>query len=404
MDLRKVIRDRDVCATLVFVPDEKREVVGGRYELAELLGNGGTAVVHRGTDMRLGRTVAVKRLRPEIAMDERLHALFRREAQSSASLNHPGIVAVYDTGEEVDRNGITQPYIVMEYAAGLTLQNILQEGRMIIPERASEMIWEVLVALDYSHRAGVVHRDIKPGNVMITPTGDVKVMDFGIALAISRASSFPTAPTAAIVGTAHYLSPEQARGMHVDARSDIYSTGCLFYELLTGRPPFLADDPVAVLYQHVREPAVPPSQLSPGLDPIIDRIVMKALSKHVEDRYQRAEDMRKDIDRYLADYRASFEETHADRVDSSNETTLAPNEISGTRSSRTGLTLGDRLRRRRTRGVNLGASETDQPLAAAQQKEESERALALQRLERLRPAADNLDEMSTGVFTLSEEE
>ena len=276
-------------------------LVGGRYELGELLGRGGMAEVRKGTDTRLGRVVAVKRLRTDLASDATFQARFRREAQSAASLNHPAIVAVYDTGEEpaADGSGVSQPYIVMEFVAGRTLRDILREGRKILPERALEITSGVLSALDYSHRAGIIHRDIKPGNVMLTPSGDVKVMDFGIARAISDASSTMT-QTAAVVGTAQYLSPEQARGETVDSRSDVYSAGCLLYELLTGRPPFVGDSPVAVAYQHVREPAVPPSDHDTELPPEIDAIVMKALAKRVEERYQSAAAMRSDIERYLA--------------------------------------------------------------------------------------------------------
>ncbi len=276
-------------------------LIGGRYELGELLGRGGMAEVRKGTDTRLGRVVAVKRLRTDLASDATFQARFRREAQSSASLNHPSIVAVYDTGEEEaeDGSGVAQPYIVMEYVAGRTLRDVLREGRKILPERALEITSGVLSALDYSHRAGIIHRDIKPGNVMLTPSGDVKVMDFGIARAISDASSTMT-QTAAVVGTAQYLSPEQARGETVDSRSDVYSAGCLLYELLTGRPPFVGDSPVAVAYQHVREPAVPPSDHDAELPEAIDAIVMKSLAKRVEDRYQSAAAMRSDIERYLA--------------------------------------------------------------------------------------------------------
>ncbi|RYP82557.1 Stk1 family PASTA domain-containing Ser/Thr kinase [Nocardioides guangzhouensis] len=274
-------------------------LVGGRYELGELLGRGGMAEVRKGTDTRLGRVVAVKRLRTDLASDATFQARFRREAQSSASLNHPAIVSVYDTGEEMSADGVAQPYIVMEYVAGRTLRDILREGRKILPERALEITSGVLSALDYSHRAGIIHRDIKPANVMLTPSGDVKVMDFGIARAVSDASSTMT-QTAAVVGTAQYLSPEQARGETVDSRSDVYSTGCLLYELLTGRPPFVGDSPVAVAYQHVREPAVPPSMHDTELPAELDAIVMKSLAKRVEDRYQSAAAMRTDIERYLA--------------------------------------------------------------------------------------------------------
>jgi serine/threonine-protein kinase len=266
-----------------------------------MLGRGGMAEVRKGTDVRLGRTVAVKRLRTDLASDPTFQARFRREAQSAASLNHPSIVSVYDTGEEMSSDGtdVAQPYIVMEYVAGRTLRDIVREGRKILPERALEITSGVLAALDYSHRAGIIHRDIKPGNVMLTPAGDVKVMDFGIARAMSDAHSTMT-QTAAVVGTAQYLSPEQARGETVDSRSDVYSTGCLLYELLTGRPPFQGDSPVAVAYQHVREQAPPPSTLDDELSPEIDAIVMKALAKPLPDRYQSAAAMKADIDRYLA--------------------------------------------------------------------------------------------------------
>jgi serine/threonine protein kinase len=275
--------------------------IGGRYEIGELLGRGGMAEVRKGTDIRLGRTVAVKRLRTDLASDATFQARFRREAQSAASLNHPAIVSVYDTGEEMSTDGsnVAQPYIVMEYVAGRTLRDILREGRKILPERALEITSGTLGALDYSHRAGIIHRDIKPGNVMLTPAGDVKVMDFGIARAVADAHNTMT-QTAAVVGTAQYLSPEQARGETVDSRSDVYSTGCLLFELLTGRPPFVGDSPVAVAYQHVREQAPAPSSLDADLPPEIDAIVGKALTKRLEDRYQSAAAMKEDIDRFLA--------------------------------------------------------------------------------------------------------
>ncbi len=281
-------------------PPPASGLVGGRYELGELLGRGGMAEVRKGHDTRLGRVVAIKRLRTDLASDPTFQARFRREAQSAASLNHPAIVAVYDTGEEPATDGSTamQPYIVMEFVAGRTLRDILREGRKILPERALEITSGVLSALDYSHRAGIIHRDIKPGNVMLTPSGDVKVMDFGIARAMSDSNTMTQ--TAAVVGTAQYLSPEQARGETVDSRSDVYSAGCLLYELLTGRPPFVGDSPVAVAYQHVREPARPPSDHDTDLPPAVDAIVMKSLAKRLEDRYQSAAAMRSDIERYLA--------------------------------------------------------------------------------------------------------
>jgi len=281
-------------------PPSGPPLVGGRYELGELLGRGGMAEVRKGSDTRLGRVVAIKRLRTDLASDATFQARFRREAQSAASLNHPAIVSVYDTGEEpaTDGSGVSQPYIVMEFVAGRTLRDILREGRKILPERALEITSGVLSALDYSHRAGIIHRDIKPGNVMLTPSGDVKVMDFGIARAMSDSNTMTQ--TAAVVGTAQYLSPEQARGETVDSRSDVYSAGCLLYELLTGRPPFVGDSPVAVAYQHVREQADPPSTHDSDLPPAVDAIVMKSLAKRLEDRYQSAAAMRSDIERYLA--------------------------------------------------------------------------------------------------------
>jgi len=272
--------------------------VGGRYELGELLGRGGMAEVRKGTDVRLGRTVAIKRLR-DLATDPTFQARFRREAQSAAGLNHPNIVAVYDSGEEMAADGThVQPYIVMEYVAGRTLRDVLNDGRKLLPERALEIISGVLAALEYSHQAGIIHRDIKPANVMLTPAGEVKVMDFGIARAISEGTSSVT-QTQAVVGTAQYLSPEQARGENVDSRSDVYSAGCLLYELLAGRPPFVGDSPFSVAYQHVRETPEPPSAYNPELPAGLDAIVMKSLAKRVEDRYQSAAEMERDIQRYL---------------------------------------------------------------------------------------------------------
>ncbi|HEU4948695.1 MAG TPA: Stk1 family PASTA domain-containing Ser/Thr kinase [Kribbella sp.] len=276
-------------------------LVGGRYEEGEPLGRGGMAEVRKGVDNRLGRSVAIKRLRVDLASDATFQARFRREAQSAASLNHPTIVSVYDTGEEPDPNGsgVTIPYIVMELVTGKTLRDLIREGRKIMPERALEITSGVLEALDYSHRAGIVHRDIKPGNVMLTPQGQVKVMDFGIARAVADTSSTMT-QTAAVIGTAQYLSPEQARGETVDARSDLYSTGCLLYELLTGRPPFVGESPVSVAYQHVREQPLPPSSFDPDIPPEVDAVVLKALAKSREERYQSASEMRQDIHRVLA--------------------------------------------------------------------------------------------------------
>ncbi|GGW59654.1 Stk1 family PASTA domain-containing Ser/Thr kinase [Streptomyces xantholiticus] len=276
---------------------EEPRRLGGRYELGSVLGRGGMAEVYLAHDTRLGRTVAVKTLRADLARDPSFQARFRREAQSAASLNHPAIVAVYDTGEDyVD--GVSIPYIVMEYVDGSTLRELLHSGRKLLPERTLEMTVGILQALEYSHRAGIVHRDIKPANVMLTRTGQVKVMDFGIARAMGD-SGMTMTQTAAVIGTAQYLSPEQAKGEQVDARSDLYSTGCLLYELLTVRPPFVGDSPVAVAYQHVREEPQPPSNFDPEITPEMDAIVLKALVKDPDYRYQSADEMRADIEACL---------------------------------------------------------------------------------------------------------
>ncbi|MFE7351645.1 Stk1 family PASTA domain-containing Ser/Thr kinase [Streptomyces sp. NPDC057543] len=276
---------------------EEPRRLGGRYELGSVLGRGGMAEVYLAHDTRLGRTVAVKTLRADLARDPSFQARFRREAQSAASLNHPAIVAVYDTGEDyVD--GVSIPYIVMEYVDGSTLRELLHSGRKLLPERTLEMTVGILQALEYSHRAGIVHRDIKPANVMLTRTGQVKVMDFGIARAMGD-SGMTMTQTSAVIGTAQYLSPEQAKGEQVDARSDLYSTGCLLYELLTVRPPFIGDSPVAVAYQHVREEPQPPSNFDPEITPQMDAIVLKALTKDPDYRYQSADEMRADIEACL---------------------------------------------------------------------------------------------------------
>jgi serine/threonine-protein kinase len=281
----------------------KARMLGDRYEIGEVIGRGGMAEVHEGRDLRLGRRVAVKILRPDLAKDPTFQARFRREAQSAAALNHPNIVAVFDTGEDVltspDGQRTVVPYIVMEFVDGMTLRQLLSSGRRLLPERALEISAGVLAALDYAHRHGIVHRDIKPANVMLTRTGDVKVMDFGIARAMNDTGNTMTA-TSAVMGTAQYLSPEQPRGEVVDARSDLYSAGVLLYELLTGRPPFTGDSPVSVAYQHVSEMPVPPSQVDPGVTPEVDAVVLHALAKRTDDRYQTAADFRADVERAIA--------------------------------------------------------------------------------------------------------
>lgn len=264
-----------------------------RYELGEIIGFGGMSEVHMGRDTRLHRDVAVKVLRADLARDPSFYLRFRREAQNAAALNHPAIVAVYDTGEAETANG-PLPYIVMEYVEGVTLRDIVHTDGPIPYRRAIEIIADACQALNFSHQHGIIHRDVKPANIMISKTGAVKVMDFGIARALADAGNSVT-QTAAVIGTAQYLSPEQARGEPVDARSDVYSLGCVLYEVLTGEPPFVGDSPVAVAYQHVREDPVPPSQKHSGISPELDAVVLKALAKNPDNRYQTAAEMRTDL-------------------------------------------------------------------------------------------------------------
>ncbi|CDO07980.1 serine/threonine protein kinase [Mycolicibacterium cosmeticum] len=264
-----------------------------RYELGEILGFGGMSEVHIARDVRLHRDVAVKVLRADLARDPSFYLRFRREAQNAAALNHPAIVAVYDTGEAETPNG-PLPYIVMEYVDGVTLRDIVHTDGPMEPKRAIEIIADACQALNFSHQHGIIHRDVKPANIMISNSGAVKVMDFGIARALADTGNSVT-QTAAVIGTAQYLSPEQARGEPVDARSDVYSLGCVLYEILTGEPPFVGDSPVAVAYQHVREDPDPPSKRHAGISPELDAVVLKALTKNPENRYQSAAEMRADL-------------------------------------------------------------------------------------------------------------
>ena len=277
--------------------DEGR-VLAGRYRVGALIGRGGMSDVHVGSDTRLGRQVAIKLLKPQLATDPAFRMRFRQEAQSAARMAHPTIVRVFDAGEEtvVDSGGheVQLPFIVMEFVEGRLLKDIIHDGPLE-PAAAVRVIDGVLTALEYSHRAGVVHRDIKPGNIMITTTGQVKVMDFGIARAVSD-SATTVAQTTAILGTASYFSPEQAKGETVDARTDLYSTGVVLFEMLTGRPPFRGDTPVAVAYQHVSERPVKPSVINPKVSPALDAVVLHALTKNREDRYQTAAEFRADVD------------------------------------------------------------------------------------------------------------
>jgi serine/threonine protein kinase len=279
------------------VNDEGR-VLAGRYRVGALIGRGGMSDVHVGSDTRLGRQVAIKLLKPQLAIDPAFRMRFRQEAQSAARMAHPTIVRVFDAGEEtiVDASGqeVQLPFIVMEFVEGRLLKDIIHDGPLDATA-AVRVIDGVLTALEYSHRAGVVHRDIKPGNIMITTTGQVKVMDFGIARAVSD-SSTTVAQTTAILGTASYFSPEQAKGETVDARTDLYSTGVVLFEMLTGRPPFRGDTPVAVAYQHVSERPVKPSVINPKVSPALDSVVLHALAKDRDQRYQTAAEFRADVD------------------------------------------------------------------------------------------------------------
>ena len=272
------------------MPDQK--VLAGRYELEGVLGHGGMAEVFLGTDRVLGRRIAVKVLSDRFARDDSFVARFRREAQSAAALNHPNVVSVFDTGSDDGTH-----FIVMEYVQGKTLAQMIAEDAPILPERAAEIAESVAGGLDFAHRQGIIHRDVKPGNIMLTPSGDVKVMDFGIARATTSDS---ITQTATVLGTATYFSPEQAQGARVDARSDIYSLGCVLYEMLTAQPPFTADTAVAVAYKHVQENPVPPSALNPDVPATLDAIVMKCLAKNPDNRYQSAEELRQDLARFLA--------------------------------------------------------------------------------------------------------
>ncbi len=273
---------------------ESKRIIAGRYELGELIGRGGMAEVHSGIDTRLGRTVAIKLLKADLAADSSFEIRFRQEAQASARMAHPTIVRVYDAGDEVtlDEYGVERhlPYIIMELVTGDVLRDILRQ-RKLTQQEAIFYATGILTALEFSHAAGVIHRDIKPANVMITQSNAVKVMDFGIARAVSD-SSATLAHTNGIVGTAQYFSPEQAKGETVDFRTDLYSTGVLLYEMLTGKPPFTGETAVSVAYQHVSETAPAPSSINPSISAAIDSVVMKSLAKERNQRFQSASEFR----------------------------------------------------------------------------------------------------------------
>lgn len=311
--------------------------LSGRYELGEILGLGGMSEVHMARDTRLDRDVAVKVLRADLARDPGFYLRFRREAQNAAALNHPMIVAVYDTGEAETATG-PLPYIVMEYVDGMTLREVVTRDGPLEPTQAIEIIADACQALDFSHQQGIVHRDVKPANIMISTPGAVKVMDFGIARTLADTTGGNRlTQTAAVLGTAAYLSPEQASGVTVDARSDVYSLGCVLYEMLTGAPPFVGDSPVAVAYQHVRQDPVPPSQRRGGISPEVDAVVLKALAKNLENRYQSAAQMRTDLIRVH-----SGQAPEAPKVFTDAERTDLLTSAAGGHRQRTGLVHGHR--------------------------------------------------------------
>ncbi len=268
---------------------EHGSVLAGRYEVGGLLGHGGMAEVYRARDLRLDREVAVKVLRASGAADPAFRARFRREALAAASLNHPLVVAVFDAG---GGTGDSEPaFLVMERVAGRTLAEVVRDGGPLEPERAVPAAADVLEALGHAHEHGIVHRDVKPANVMVADGGGIKVMDFGIARPMGTAGATVTG-TAMVVGTAEYLSPEQARGLPLDERCDLYSAGCLVYELLTGRPPFTGPTPLAVAWQQMEDEPLPPSALRPGIPAALDAVVLRALAKDREDRWPDAASMR----------------------------------------------------------------------------------------------------------------
>jgi len=277
--------------------NENERLIAGRYRIGQLVGRGGMAEVYEGYDTRLGRTVAIKLLKSDLANDANFEAKFRQEAQASARMAHPSIVRIYDAGEEesTDQNGnvVKTPFIIMELVKGRLLRDLIHEGK-VETARAVKFIAGILGALEVSHRSGVIHRDIKPANVMVGENDSVKVMDFGIARAVSD-NSATQAATAGIVGTAQYFSPEQARGDAVDARTDLYSTGIILYELLAGRPPFKGESAVSVAYQHVSEEAPLPSTHNPSVSSELDAVVARAMAKDRDERYQTAEEFREHL-------------------------------------------------------------------------------------------------------------
>ncbi len=268
---------------------------GGRYAVVERVGSGGMAEVYRARDELLGRDVAVKVLNDRLSHDRSFVERFRREARSAANLNHPNVVSLYDYGSDEGAY-----YIVMEFIEGKSLGDIVAESGALLPERAAEIASDVAAALERAHSSGLVHRDIKPTNIMVTPSGQTKVTDFGIARALGQSSEqTQMTQTGMVIGTAAYLSPEQAQGNPVDARSDVYSLGCVLYEMLSARAPFTGDTPLAIAYKHVREDPVAPSTVNPDVPRELDAITLKALSKNPDNRYASAHEMREDLQRFV---------------------------------------------------------------------------------------------------------
>lgn len=291
---------------------------GDRYEVIERVGLGGMAEVYRARDELLGREVAVKVLNDKLSGDKSFVERFRREAQAAANLSHPNIVSLYDYGSDEGAN-----FIVMELIDGRGLERIIADEGPLLPERAAEMASDVARALERAHATGLVHRDIKPSNIMITSYGQTKVTDFGIARAVGDSDQTMT-QTGMVIGTASYLSPEQAQGNPVDARSDVYALGCVLYEMLTGEPPFKGDTPLSIAYKHVREDPTTPSSVNPDVPAGLDAIVMKALAKNADNRYQTAREMQEDLQRFLAG-----EQIHATPL-LAGTTTVAPAAAGGT--------------------------------------------------------------------------
>ncbi|MFE7590317.1 protein kinase [Kitasatospora sp. NPDC057512] len=300
----------------------------GRYRLTYRLGRGGMAEVFAAEDVRLGRTVAVKLLRGELAQDDVARLRFTREAHAVAALNHHSIVAVYDTGEEYDGDEST-PYIVMELVEGRTVRELLADEEAPPVDQALIIIAGVLEALAYSHRNGIVHRDIKPANVSITNAGAVKVMDFGIARALTGGATTMT-QTGMVMGTPQYLSPEQALGKPVDHRSDLYAAGCMLYELLTVRPPFTGDTPLSVVYQHVQDPPVPPSQANGRVPAGLDQLVLRSLAKNPDDRFQDADEFRAHVQHALREMHGAGGAAWAGTADTGATQVLRPDQAAAT--------------------------------------------------------------------------